>query len=415
MKKKVKKYFTIGGAVVSLLLSGCTSDSDEATTNIGEADSDNISLWYYWEAEVHQNSLNKMIDKYNSSQNQYTVESHYVPFAEMSKQLSIGASAEELPDIAIFDNPDFAAYADMGILADVTDEITSWDFFDEYYEGHLQSTQLDGKYYGVPFGSNNIGLYYNKEMLEEAGVEPPTNWEELRTASKELTVDNRYGFAFSALQNPEGEFNFMPLLWSSGAEHTTINSSEGIEALELVSNLIEDGSMPQEAINWTQGDVNSQFMSGNLAMMFNGPWQIPTLENEVPDLEWGVTYIPKNQEYVTALGGENYGVVNGDNVDGSLDFIKFMSENTLDYINDFGFISARKDFAEIQFDDGDLNPYYEVFAEMLPMTKPRGPHPRWPEISDALSLALNEVITGSSTPEEAAKKAEQTIEPIINE
>lgn len=413
MKKKLRKFLIAGGILSGMFLAGCSTDNKEEATEA--VDTENVTLWYYWEAEVHQNSLNEMIEKFNKSQDEYTVQADYVPFAEMSKQLSIGASAQELPDIAIFDNPDFAAFADMGIFADITDEFTSWDFFDQYYEGHLQSTQLDGKYYGVPFGSNNIGLYYNVDMLEDAGIEPPTTWEELKVASQELTVDNRYGFAFSALQNPEGEFNFMPYLWSAGADHTTINSPEGISALEFIGSLVEDGSMPKEAINWTQGDVNSQFMSGNLAMMMNGPWQIPTLENEASDLNWGVTYLPKNQEHVTALGGENYGVIDGDNVEGSLEFIKYMSENTLDYINDFGFISARQDFSEIQFDEGDLNEYYNVFAEMLPITNPRGPHPRWPEISDALSLAMNEVITGSSTPEEAAEKAEAAIQPIINE
>jgi hypothetical protein len=66
--------------------------------------------------------LNHIIEEFNGSQENITVEAKYVPFADFKKQLSIGASADELPDLVILDNPDHAAYAAMGIFADITDK-----------------------------------------------------------------------------------------------------------------------------------------------------------------------------------------------------------------------------------------------------------------------------------------------------
>ena len=57
----------------------------------------------------------------------------------------------------------------------------------------------------------------------------------------------------------------------------------------------------------------------------------------------------------------------------------------------------------------------QKFTEEMQYAQPRGPHAQWPEISDALSLAVNESITGTSTPSDAAAKAQSTIDGILAE
>ena len=158
-------------------------------------------------------------------------------------------------------------------------------------------------------------------------------------------------FAMCCLQNEEGTFNFTPWLWSTGATSYDINNDNGIKALTLVKDLVDAGSMSKEVINWTQGDVMNQFISGNIAMMVNGPWQVPTMREQAPDLNWDVTLLPKDAEYASCLGGENFGVIDGDNVDAALDFLQFATskDEVASYIDDFGYIAARKDVAEGQF------------------------------------------------------------------
>ena len=161
-----------------------------------------------------------------------------------------------------------------------------------YYEGPVASCTYDGKLYGVPFGVNCLALFYNEDLLNEAGLEVPTTWSELQSAAEQLSDGTRYGFAFSSLQNEEGTFNFMPYVWSDGADYTNFNSDEGVAALTFAQELVSSGAMSKECINWTQGDVMNQFISGNVAMMVNGCWQIPTMRSEVPDMNWGVSLIP---------------------------------------------------------------------------------------------------------------------------
>ena len=136
------------------------------------------------------------------------------------------------------------------------------------------------------------------------------------------------------------------------------------------------------------------------------------MREEAPDLNWDVALIPKDEEYASALGGENFAVIDNENVDDSLEVINFLTsaDEVASYIDDFGYIAARKDVAENQFQD---DPQMRMFIDQMQYALPRGPHASWPEISDAISLAFNEVITETSTPADAAAKAQETIDSII--
>ena len=183
MKRKKVTALLAVMAMTATLITGCGSSADtqdtaetpqaaeeasdkestEAAETSGGAEA--VTIWYYWETEGHQVALDQVIQEYNAAQDQYEVTAKYVPFADFKKQLSIGASADELPDIAILDSPDHASYVEMGIFEDLTGKFD----VSSYYEGTVNSCTVDGKLYGVPFGANCLALYYNEDMLTAAG------------------------------------------------------------------------------------------------------------------------------------------------------------------------------------------------------------------------------------------------------
>lgn len=279
MKKKKVIALVSALAMTIGLLAGCsggggndggTSGADEGTAaedtagddaggDTSGGDAQAVTIWYYWETEGHQVALDQVIQDYNGSQDKYEVTAKYVPFADFKKQLSIGASADDLPDIAILDSPDHASYVEMGIFEDLTGKFD----VSSYYEGTVNSCTVDGKLYGVPFGANCLALYYNEDMLKSAGCEAPTTWDELKETAKALTTDSVTGLALCSVQNEEGTFNFAPWLWSTGATSYDIDNENGIRALTFIQDLVKDGVMSKECINWTQGDVMNQFIAGN--------------------------------------------------------------------------------------------------------------------------------------------------------
>jgi multiple sugar transport system substrate-binding protein len=393
---------------MAVLLPGCKGGSKPERSVETVREVEKINIWHYWEGANQGAKLNTLIEEFNASQDRIAVKAKYIPFPDFNKQLAIGVTASELPDIVIIDSCDHASYIAMGIFADISGKID----MSQYYEGPRDSCTVEGKLYGVPFGSNCVALFYNKDIFAAAGLAVPETWEELRTAARLLSTGPVRGIVFSSTQSEEGTFNLMPWLWSAGADFFKINNPQGIRALSLIRNLVDDGSMPREVINWTQADTMNQFIAGRAAMMANGPWQVPVIRRDAPNLNWGVALLPRDIRYASVLGGENFALINNNNVDASLEFIKFMvaPEKIAGYIDDFGYIASRKDVAAGQFAGDEI---LKKFTEQLQYAQPRGPHARWPEISEVLSLALNRVITQSGTPAEIAAGTQAAIDDIV--
>lgn len=430
MKKSALGLMVLA-AMMIMALAGCGSNNNNETVSPSatqqspsapDADSspsaDNatkkkLTLWFYFEGKDRFDKIKTLTDGYAKDHPNVEIEPVYVPFADFKKRLSVGLAASDLPDLVIIDNPDHAAYAAMGLFADITDKIADWPDKDQFFEGPWKSASYDGKQYGIPLGSNNLALFYNEKLLTDAGVTAPTTWEELRTAAKALTKNGVTGLGIAAPANEEGTFQFLPWLLSSGAAFDNLGGEEGAKAYGILADLVKDGSMSKDVINWTQSDVMKQFAAGKVAMMVNGPWQLPELATAAPDLKFGLALVPKDKQNSSVLGGENLGVVNGKNVDEAVSFIKYVAspEVIKPFAQSFGYFPARKDVAADPYwtDNAQL----KVFADNMNYSQPRGPHPKWPEISNAMSEALSKALTGNTSPADAAKEAQAKIDKIL--
>ena len=355
-----------------------TSGTTEGSTNSRHASNagnagKKLTLWFYFEGKDRFDKIKTLTDGYTKEHPNVVIEPVYVPFADFKKRLSVGLAASDLPDLVIIDNPDHAAYAAMGLFADITDKLADWPDKDQFFPGPWKSASYDGKQYGIPLGSNNLALFYNEKLLADAGVKAPTTWDELRSTANALTKNGVTGLGISAPANEEGTFQFLPWLLSAGANVDTIGGEGGAKAYGILADLVKDGSMSKDVINWTQSDVMKQFAAGKVAMMINGPWQLPELASTAPDLKYGLALLPKDKVNASVLGGENLGVVNGENVDEAVSFIKYVAspEVIKPFAKSFGYFPARKDVAADPYwaDNAQL----KVFADNMNYAQPRGP------------------------------------------
>ncbi|QYN34305.1 extracellular solute-binding protein [Pseudonocardia sp. DSM 110487] len=234
-----------------------------------------------------------------------TIEREVVPGPQLIAKVLQQASSRTLPDVLMLDNPDLQQIAATGALAPISDFGLSADGFQE---GVVSASTFEGQVYGLQPVTNSIGLFYNVDLLNQAGISPPKTWDELKTAAAALTQGERYGVAFSAIADYEGAWQFLPFMWSNGGDETNIASPETAEALQLWVDLVNSGSASRSVLNWGQADVKDQFGAGNAAMMINGPWQFPALE-EFEGLNYEVVPIPVPQAgdtVVAPLGGETW-------------------------------------------------------------------------------------------------------------
>ncbi|MFI2510873.1 ABC transporter substrate-binding protein [Streptomyces sp. NPDC018972] len=283
-------------AAVSVLiagaaLTGCAQQRDSDVYTVMNSSTD--ETYHRWDAEAMARC---------GEQLGVTVEQQSVPASQVMTKALRMASSKSLPDIVQFDASEMPTFADAGGLVDLR---TLGLATDDIPEGIVNFGSYKGTYYGAARSVNTLALFYNKDILDEAGVRVPTTWDELRQAAKKLTEGNRYGLALSAGGAEDGVFQFTPFMWSNGGDETDLDSPEVVEALDYWKALLQDGSLSKSTVNWTQADVNDQFMAGNAAMMINGPWQVETL-NTKKSLHWEIAQIP-----VPETGADSVGPLGG--------------------------------------------------------------------------------------------------------
>lgn len=406
---KMKKVLA---AALSL---ACASTLFTATAvTASAADKKEVVIWDYFETDAQKQMMKSLIDEFNASQDEYEASHVYVPFADYEKQLTLGIASGELPDLVILDGCGMASFIQLGLFGDISDADINWD---EYMEGPMESTMLDGKHYGIPFATNCTALFYNKDLFDAAGIDYPdenTTWDEFHEMAKALTKDGVSGFGNAATNTDEGTFQCLQWLYTAGGSYTDIE--DGVDAYKLMQEMIEDGSWTKECVNWTQSDVNNNFMAGNLAMQQNGPWQIPGIEANAPDLNYGVTVLPKkdadSEQATSILGGENMGVVNKDDTSGAEAFLKYYDQTDVmvDAMKQYGSYPPKTEAAKDSYWTDD--PIQKAFLTQIDTSIPRGPSAAWPSYSSAIQTGFQEVMTSAKTPEQAAKDTQAAVDAV---
>lgn len=398
---------------------GSSSESADGESSASEGGySGTLDVWHYFTEDASIENMDKVASDFMAENPDVTVNITYVPRDELIKQYTMGAVSGELPDVGMMDNPEMAAYIEMGICADITDYFNAWDEAQYYLEGPLNSCKSGDRVYGLPHNSNCLAMFYDVDMFEEAGIEElPETWDELTEVCATLkeTFPDVYPLGLSANNNEEGTFHFMSFLLSTGATMYELDSDGAIKAATLWKDYLDNGYIPQDVISWGQTEVNAQFMSGNLAMQVNGPWNISVLNSDAPDKNWDVFLIPKDQEFASVLGGENFAITTAcEELELGWAYLSTQcdGQHTAEFNSAVGKFCPRTDGSEYS-DVWDTDPILATFNEAMQYAQPRGPEPKWNEYSGVISGAIQEVLTGTKTPEQAMQDAQTAGQEVL--
>ena len=409
-KRAMRGIAFFGAGVMALGLAACSgTKTDSADSGSASGGQVTVEMWDYLSGETANDSINASIAEFEKANPDIKVKRTTFAFADLSKSILQGSVGGQVPDVAVVDVVDNQNFASLGMLKDLSnDGINKSDFF----EGPWSSVVYEGKTYGIPLNSNNLALYYNKQMLKDAGVEVPTDWASLKDAAKKTTKGDVKGIAISAVKSESATFQILPFVWQTGGDLKDYATS-GATALAYLRGLIDDGSMSEAVSNYTQEDARTQFITGKSAMMINGPWELSTLAKDA-QFDWDVAPLPKDKRAATSMGGENVVVMNGaKQSDAAVKLAKFLTsaEGAKIYCDGSGQLSSRPDL------QGKLKPSNDaklkVFESQLADAHARAYGKDYPKISEAIQLSMQEALTGASTPEAAAKKAADSINPLL--
>ena len=261
----------------------------------------------FWSRETFNNGarqplLKELAAAFDKRNPGATTTVQFMPFQESIAKTQAALAAGNPPDVGQ-QGPDVGTqFAAAGNLLDLTAVAAE-------LQGDLVPLQRDayvtwqGKTYAIPWWSETRVLFYHKDLLDKAGVKPPTTWAEWVEAAKRLTTGEQFGFAFTTdgtfpgqLWVPLGISNEGRIIDKSGL--VVSDTAPMREALQFVTDFYTTHkTMPAATPTYKRTDVHQLFILKKIAMMVDNGEVLQTIEQTNPALlkTVGAVTVPVNK------------------------------------------------------------------------------------------------------------------------
>ena len=168
---------------------------------------------------------------------------------------------------------------------------------EHFYPPLLDAFKFENKTYGFPKDASPLAMFYNPDMLAAAGVQPPTNWDELTAAAKKLTSGKVAGVCLSADLARAGAFIYQNggTIYTADKTALTIDSPESVAAIDYYLKFIQDktGKTPAQLGSSWCGEA---FGKKQVAIAFEGNWMVSALDNDFPDTKYKIAELPQGKQ-----------------------------------------------------------------------------------------------------------------------
>ena len=393
MRKKL--VFLAGAALAAAFLGGCQkrdpSPGDIAGYDAGEQ---YLSIWVHSiedteEGQAYRESVETFNEAYNG---RYFEDIEFVLRNDSgggySDKINASVMAGGLPDVLTVDGPNVAAYAANNIiqpLAELTEEERG-----EYLPSIIEQGTYDGKLYALGVMESSVGLYYNKDILEEAGIQVPDadhpwTWTEFLDILEGLKplMEEKDGYPLD-MTFPVGEssiYYYAPFVWSGGGELVSgdglsvdgyFNADATAKAMEFFRTVVEREYM-------SEAPIDKLFESGNYTP--TGSWAFAASADT-------------------------------ENIEGATELVKWMS-GTESGIRIWelakSFPSTYEAFANIEVFQSDEN-YSALYEQLERYGHPRPKTPVYPQVSTSFQEVLESAALGGKDVQTELDKAVERID-----
>ena len=415
------RFMAVGAVAVAAALTaaGCSSSSGSGSGSSSSGKTTITELDYFTTggSNTAVNAYNK---QYEAAHPGVTVKREVVPFANLITKVLQEASAGDLPNIVILDNPNVPQVAATGQLVPLNSQPGFTDA--GYVKGATQECTYQGKQYCYAIGTNTIGIFYNKKLLAAKHLSPPATWAQLQSDAKALTSGKTFGFAFDATADEQSTWQLEPFFWSQGGNLDNVSSPAFQNSLQLWVNMVKDGSASKSVLQWGQSpDLPQQFINKTAAMIENGPWIFPLLNAAglKYNVDYGVVPIPTKTAgatVVTPLGGETWSMgKSGSSQQQSAAWNWIKGTQTPAEMTYFTklmyYLPTKTSVLNAYVQQG---PQYQVFAKETETSRSRTAEygANYPKVSQAIWTAIQSAITGTSSVSSALTQAQSTISGV---
>jgi multiple sugar transport system substrate-binding protein len=378
-----------------------------------------LNALFMAQAAYSEADVRAMTDAFTTANPNVKVNLEFVPYEGLHDKTILAQGSGGGYDVVLFDVIWPAEYAANNVLVDISDRITP-EMKSGVLPGAWTTVEYDGKQYGMPWILDTKYLFYNKEILEKAGIEsPPKTWEELRTQAQTIKDKGLLDapIVWSWAQAEAAICDYTTLVSAYGGSFLqdgkpAFQTDGGLDALTYMAESYNSGLTNKNSKEFLEEDVRRVFQNGEAAFALNWTYMY-NLANDPKESKVagkvGVVPAPgiEGKSTVSAVNGSmGLGVTTtSKHPDEAWNYVSFMTSQETQ--NAYAKLSlpiwaSSYDDPAVTADQEELIAAAKVgLAAMYP----RPTTPRYQELSAALQQAIQVTLLGQATPEEALKTA----------
>ncbi|KYC74626.1 putative ABC transporter substrate-binding protein YesO [Bacillus licheniformis] len=405
---KMKRWlFGIFSLLLMFAMWGC-SNSKSANSQDGKT----LTMWVHVsddseEGKVYQKRVDAFNKKYASENIEAKID--FIPRSGngggYEDKVNAALTTNTLPDVITLDGPNTAAYAKSGVIAPLDEYIKDQD---DLLPSIKQQGTYQGKLYAIGVSESSVGIYYNKKMLKDAGVdlktlptvENPWTWDEFLELCKKLK--NKYDKPAIDMQLQSKDemltYALLPFVWSAGGDvlskdgkkaEGVFNDKLTVEAMTFIQTMLKEGYT-------TRTPVKQAFETEKYPMKMSGVWTVTDMETNFPNVDYGVMpypVSPKTKKLVSPSGSWQFAMTQtSENKEWAAKLVDWMTnkESNLELSRSIAALPVRYSSEKVlakEFSD-EMN----VFLQQLKETGHARPvTPAYPQVTRAFQQAIDDI------------------------
>ncbi len=418
----MRKYLLILSLIAGIALNGCNGSGSNQSEKGGKV---TITFWHSFVSSTVP-ALDTLIATFEKTHPDIVINAQYVPTGDaLVQKLITSVQSKTAPDVSWI-HSDFLQYLvearaiyPMSHFLQGPDSLSHADLYD-IYTPLLQAASWRGTLYSMPMEATDLAIIYNKDMFKRAGLDPetpPGNWQALVETAKKLTTSvngvRKIGFFVPVYPaaGPLGawmEWQWMPFLWQAGGDvinptqsQILVNQEGGIKSLDLWQQIYNY----QDQSHFTV-DYDAAFVSQRVAMIMDGPWDLPRYRRILTNFHWGVAPLPAGPAgRATILGGEYLAIFKqSKHPQAAWTFVKWILQPEVQALWSMksGYLPVRKSVMQLKDYQDYLKSHPRFAVYVNEMKYGRSPRPidyNDLEISQKIAEAIEKATLGKARPE----------------
>jgi len=295
----------LSGSLAAFLAACGGNTSTTSSTTLDANTTGTITVWHY-SSQQDVKTVQDYTALFTKKYPKITVNLEYVEFSATPTKAIAAAAAKQGPDVFIYGGNEVNAMYKAGVFKSVDSYWQSFADKGQFPDGVL--TKFNNKVYGAKGYVNLTGLWYNKTILDDVGVQPPKTIDEIESVFAKIAASpKKYTpIALTGQPTDQGDWTSFPWITSYGFSYKNPDPAALEQAFTLVSGWAKKGYLPKESVQWGQAETFTRWAQGDVAFMENGNWNIgPASRNIGSKFAYGTAPLPTGPKpQGIFLGGE---------------------------------------------------------------------------------------------------------------